>query len=138
MGGKSNRNEGVRMIAQFCDRAVPLTEAAGAEPLPRTGESANEGVRMLATFAEVARPIGGDEPGRPVWPSGPAAPLPGGHPSRMSRDVIRVAAAHTLAVGFATGLGWLVGGPLAAVLGASVTAAAASVLSSRKRDRLTP
>ena len=58
MTDKSSRNEGIRMLAQFTDRAVPVGESpADTGPAAVPGASVNEGVRMVATFDEVARPI---------------------------------------------------------------------------------
>jgi hypothetical protein len=55
MKGDSSRNEGIRNIAEFHDRAIPVSE--GAEGLPNAGiarqasRSVNEGIRPLAEFA---------------------------------------------------------------------------------------
>jgi hypothetical protein len=56
MQGDSARNEGIRNIAEFHDRAIPLWEAsdgsANAGVARPTSPSVNEGVRLLMEFAE--------------------------------------------------------------------------------------
>ena len=70
MSGKS-RNEGVRVIAQFRDRAIPL---ANPPAKPATGEPGtrcvNEGIRALTEFTDPAQspPPPRDEPGAPKPP----------------------------------------------------------------------
>jgi DNA-directed RNA polymerase specialized sigma24 family protein len=58
MNGEADRNEGVRVVAQFTDRAVPLDGGAALGDGAGIGtRSANEGIRILAEFRNAAEPI---------------------------------------------------------------------------------
>jgi hypothetical protein len=52
MSTSQGRNEGIRVIATFDDRAIPLSP--GQDEPARATRSANEGVRMIATFEDPA------------------------------------------------------------------------------------
>jgi hypothetical protein len=62
MSNDAGKNEGVRIVAAFDDRAVSLTDALASES--PGGKSRNEGVRVLATFDDRARLL----PGEPASP----------------------------------------------------------------------
>jgi hypothetical protein len=57
MDSRSQRGEGIRIIAEFSDRAVVFGDDV---PGP-VGKSDNEGVRMVAVFGGPVLPLGGEE-----------------------------------------------------------------------------
>ncbi|MBX9584777.1 MAG: hypothetical protein K2X87_31120 [Gemmataceae bacterium] len=69
MSEKRSRNEGVRVIAAFDYRAVPLSSEAAASP-DQPGRSANEGIRVVATIDTPVVPADGD-PGESPKPAPP-------------------------------------------------------------------
>jgi hypothetical protein len=63
MNSKSNRNEGVRIIAAFDDRVIPLAQTASRGGPCVASRSTNEGIQLLAAFQEQAQSLNGvDEP----------------------------------------------------------------------------
>src|SRR5262245_4472367 len=61
MGSKASRNLGVKIIASFEDRAVPLNTPAGVDRSGKASRSANEGIRLLAAFEDDVPPLNGSE-----------------------------------------------------------------------------
>jgi RNA polymerase sigma factor (sigma-70 family) len=60
MNGEPNKNEGVRIIADFDDRAIPLQEGPPDQGgPPAASRSANDGVRLIADFNDPAQPLSG-------------------------------------------------------------------------------
>jgi RNA polymerase sigma-70 factor (ECF subfamily) len=58
MSGKSNKNDGVRIIANFKDRAIPLSGARSQQDAGRlASRSANQGIIPLAEFGDQAQPL---------------------------------------------------------------------------------
>lgn len=72
MSGKS-RNEGVRTIAQFRDRAIPM----GKTPPASVTETKNDGIQPPADFSDPVPPVlrPQDDSGKPnTSPPGEAGP----------------------------------------------------------------
>ncbi len=61
MKGHSNKNEGVRAIAEFLDQAVPLADPDAPRAASR---STNAGVHLLADFTDPVQPLGLSELGK--------------------------------------------------------------------------
>lgn len=97
MSEKGSRNEGIRVIAAFDDRAVPLSAEAGVTS-DRPVRSANEGVRMVAAFDGPVIPLTDDDDGSP--PAAPAGPRPRG----LSGWVGRLASRRTIYWGTAAAI----------------------------------
>jgi len=59
----NNKNEGVRLIADFKDQAIPLSKAqAGPEKQAPGTRSANTGICLVADFRDQAQPLTGSKP----------------------------------------------------------------------------
>jgi hypothetical protein len=58
MNNESSRNEGVTNIAEFDDKAIPLSEAAEKNQSARHAtRSVNEAIHPLAEFSDRAQPL---------------------------------------------------------------------------------
>lgn len=59
MSSKASSNQGVEIIAEFEDRAIPLSAQGGQDWSRQPSHSANEGIRHLADFESVVQPLRG-------------------------------------------------------------------------------
>ena len=56
MSGKSGRNEGIKIIAEFKERAVSMT-GVPEDPTIVYGRSKNAGITIIADFEDKAQPV---------------------------------------------------------------------------------
>jgi hypothetical protein len=57
MSGNAGRNQGVRLIHSFEDRAIPLNTPPGVDRPAKASRSANDGIALLADFASDVQPL---------------------------------------------------------------------------------
>jgi hypothetical protein len=63
MSNYVSKNVGVKVIASFEDRAIPLSTPASEDRTGNASRSANEGIRLLAAFEDDVLPLNGSETG---------------------------------------------------------------------------